>query len=106
MMKAEESYGIAGSKRSEGLDRSTLAGLGLASASLTAYLDFTLGVKSTFFGELAGTGRLLICFGGLAGAASGTLRGDRRIDFKLSSVGRRDGWVSFAGLVKFFDGPD
>lgn len=81
---------MAGSKWSEGLDRSTLAGLGLPSASLTAYLDLTLGVKSTFLRELAGTGRLLICFGVFARFNVGPLRGDRRIDLRLSIVGNRD----------------
>lgn len=75
---------------SEALDRSTLAGLGLATASLTAYLDLTLGVKSTFLRELAGTGRLLICFGVFAIFNAGPLRGERRIDLRLSIVDSLD----------------
>ena len=91
---------MAGCQSSLAFDLSSLAGLGLASASLTAYRDLTLGVKSTFFCELAGTGIDVTCFGVAAWVVVAFLRGDLRIDLRLAIIGILEEPASLASGAK------
>lgn len=88
-MYAAGSYGIVGPFFGvwSSSSRGNLAGLGLPAANFTAYLDLTLGVKSTFFADswiaLAVLGRL-----GVPGRSGlDTFRVDLRIDLRPENVG-------------------
>ena len=99
----------------------SLAGLGLAAANLTAYLDLTLGVKSTFlrdpFAELALAvlGRFGVVDISLVKTGVSILRGERRIDFRPENIGNLEAKLDLVvgagsdaaaliGFLMFMDG--
>lgn len=86
-----------------------MAGLGLSAASLTAYLDLTLGVKSTFLAESVAFA-VLYRFGvttrsGFAGVCSPCGREGRKIDLRPANVGSLEAklWFLAGGARVFVD---